>query len=942
MLRRLLAAAMAASALLALPAAASAASPDLVVSQVYGGGGNAGASYSHDFVELFNRGQADASLAGKSIQYASAGGTGNFGASSTQLTELPNVTLRPGEYLLVQEATNDPTVGNPLFANFVDPTPINMSGTAGKVALVTGTDSLGCNGGSTACDAGQLARIVDRVGYGNANFFEGAGAAPTLSNTSSAIRLNGGCNDTDHNAVDFAAQSPPAPRNLQTQLAPCTGDTAPSVESTTPASGAVDVPLDASLTVGFSEPVTVGASAFSLSCDDSGVHALTVGGGPQSYTLDPDGTFTRGEECTLTVDAAGVRDTDGDDPPDTMGADATISFTTLGQELRIREIQGGRHVSPHLGAAVSNVQGVVTARRNNGFFIQDPQPDADDKTSEGLFVFTSSRPAAEIAVGKAVRVNGTVGEFRGAANALGLTQIQGGPRVTVTGDGDAIAPTLLGDGGRVPPNRIIDNDSTGDVDFNPFFDPEQDGIDFYEAVEGMLVRVNRPYAVGPTASFGEIPVVADGGRRAGPYTARGGLIISSRDFNPERMHLDDEVLRALSTPFPPMPPADVGDTISDVQAVVDYSFGNFKLQVTSQPSVVEDGGLQKETTQAPRNEELAVGSFNVENLTPLGSNPSQAQRDKYAALAQTLVTRMRAPDIVAVEEIQDNNGTSGGTGSPVVDASQTWADLIGAVSAAGGPAYEYRQIDPVAHQDGGAPGGNIRVGFLYRTDRGLEFVDRGAAGPTDATQVVDSPTGPQLTLSPGRIQPADDAWLASRKPLAGEFRWRGETVFAVANHFASKGGDDPLFGHSQPPVRHTEIGPDGRHRQATLVNEFVRQVLAADKRARVLVLGDINDFEFSETTEILESRGALTSLYRLLPKRERYSYVFEGNSQVLDQILVSPAVLRTRPEFDSVHINAEFADQTSDHDPQVARIELDDDRDDDDGDDDDGDEDDGD
>src|SRR5918999_1435826 len=401
MLRRLLAAAMAASALLALPAAASAASPDLVVSQVYGGGGNAGASYSHDFVELFNRGQADASLAGKSIQYASAGGTGNFGASSTQLTELPNVTLRPGEYLLVQEATNDPTVGNPLFANFVDPTPINMSGTAG-----------------------QLARIVDRVGYGNANFFEGAGAAPTLSNTSSAIRLNGGCNDTDHNAVDFAVQSPPAPRNLQTQLAPCTGDTAPSVESTTPASGAVDVPLDASLTVGFSEPVTVGASAFSLSCDASGVHGLTVGGGPQSYTLDPDGTFTRGEECTLTGDAAGGRDTDGDDPPDTMGADATISFTTLGEALRIREIQGVGHVSPHLGAAVSNVQGVVTARRNNGFFIQDPQPRADKRASEALLVSRSPRPAAEIAVGKAVQVSGTVGEFRGAANALGLTQIQ--------------------------------------------------------------------------------------------------------------------------------------------------------------------------------------------------------------------------------------------------------------------------------------------------------------------------------------------------------------------------------------------------------------------------------------------------------------------------------------------------------------------------------------
>ena len=101
-----------AAALLALPAAASAASPDLVVSQVYGAGGNSGASYSHDFVELFNRGQADVSLGDKSIQYASATGTGNFGTAA-QITELPALTLRPGEYLLVQEGGNL-AVGDPL------------------------------------------------------------------------------------------------------------------------------------------------------------------------------------------------------------------------------------------------------------------------------------------------------------------------------------------------------------------------------------------------------------------------------------------------------------------------------------------------------------------------------------------------------------------------------------------------------------------------------------------------------------------------------------------------------------------------------------------------------------------------------------------------------------------------------------------------------------
>jgi predicted extracellular nuclease len=164
--------------------------------------------------------------------------------------------------------------------------------------------------------------------------------------------------------------------------------------------------------------------------------------------------------------------------------------------------------------------------------------------------------------------------------------------------------------------------------------------------------------------------------------------------------------------------------------------------------------------------------------------------------------------------------------------------------------------------------------------------------------------------------------LASRKPLAGEFRWRGRTVFAVANHFASKGGDDPLFGHFQPPVRHTEIGPDGRHQQAARVNEFVRELLAADKQARVIVLGDINDFDFSETVDILESGGALTTLFDLLPQNERYSYDFEGNSQVLDQILVSRSLLHPSSEYDSVHMNAEFADQTSDHDPQVARLTV--------------------
>ena len=196
-----------------------AASSDIVISQVYGGGGNSGATYTHDFIELFNRGTAPVSLAGWSVQYASGTGTGSFGASSTQLTELPSISLAPGQYLLIQEGAGS---GNGIALptpDVTDATPIAMSGSSGKVALVNSTNSLGCNGGSTACTPTQLAQIIDLVGYGSANFAEGS-AAPGLSNTTAAIRNNAGCAETDSNSDDFTAATP-TPRNSASPVNLC-------------------------------------------------------------------------------------------------------------------------------------------------------------------------------------------------------------------------------------------------------------------------------------------------------------------------------------------------------------------------------------------------------------------------------------------------------------------------------------------------------------------------------------------------------------------------------------------------------------------------------------------------------------------------------------------------------------------------------------------------
>ncbi|MDQ3326147.1 MAG: endonuclease/exonuclease/phosphatase family protein [Actinomycetota bacterium] len=321
----------------------------------------------------------------------------------------------------------------------------------------------------------------------------------------------------------------------------------------------------------------------------------------------------------------------------------------------------------------------------------------------------------------------------------------------------------------------------------------------------------------------------------------------------------------------------------DAVGVLDYSFGNYKLYVDESPRIFS-GRLSPEVTDLDGSggTSLTVGTYNVENLDP--SYPAS----KFTALAEGIVDNLAAPDVLTLEEVQDNTGS---TDDGTVAANETLDQLVAAIASAGGPAYDWRQINPQDKSDGGEPGGNIRVAFLFRTDRGLRFVDRGDGDATAGTDVVGNGSTTRLSLSPGRVAPTSSAWTQSRKPLAGEFSWQGRSVFVVANHFASKGGDDPLFGRFQPPRRSSE---EQRHQQAQLLRGFVDDLLGADPQARVVVAGDINDFEFSETADLLVGSGAttLTDLPRTLPQPERYTYVFDGNSQVLDHILVARATTR--------------------------------------------------
>jgi hypothetical protein len=180
-------------------------------------------------------------------------------------------------------------------------------------------------------------------------------------------------------------------------------------------------------------------------------------------------------------------------------------------------------------------------------------------------------------------------------------------------------------------------------------------------------------------------------------------------------------------------------------------------------------------------------------------------------------------------------------------------------------------------------------------------------------------SGPELTLSPGRIDPTNTAFFDSRKPLAGEFSFKSDKVFVVANHFNSKSGDQPLFGVFQPPTLSSEVQRLG---QAQVVNDFVDNLLAIDPYANVIVLGDLNDFQFSNPLAVLKG-GVLVTLLDTLPLEEQYTYVYDGNSQALDHTLISGATFVRPFTYDVVHVNAEFDLQASDHDPQVANLCVD-------------------
>lgn len=579
-------------------------------------------------------------------------------------------------------------------------------------------------------------------------------------------------------------------------------------------------------------------------------------------------------------------------------------------QLSISQVQGSGHRSPFEGDEVGCVSGIVTAIDAGGFYLQSRQPDNDPSTSEAIYVDLLS--FASVRVGDEVMIlSGTVREFNPAGlgeNSLTITSLRTKDLEILSRDNSLPAPILLGEGGRAIPDRVIENDVQGYVGRdNAGFDPEEDGMDFYESLESMRVQVNNALAISSINSYNEVAVLADLGKNASGLSPDGVLLLREDDPNPERLILDDKFIR--------MPDIRLGDVFTQpITGILAYDFSNYRIYPTEKLVFQPQNALVSFVTPGLtelKSSQILVASLNVFNLS------HRESPERVESLASMITQQLGAPDILVLQEVMDDDGR---LDSEVVSAVENITCLIEAISNKGGPAYRWFDIDPRRNADGGLQGGNIRVVILFRLDRGLKFLSAPAGKAGQEVGLRGEGLNLMLTHNPGLIWPNNSAFSRSRKPIIAQFQFKDQNFFVIGVHFNSKGPDGPFYGDRQPPE--LESQPQ-RAAQAKAVNGFIKDILERDPQAKVLLAGDLNDFPWSEPVQTLAG-SQLINLFQTVAPGKWFTYIYQGNGQVMDQMLLSQSFMDNLVEFKPLHINSVLpaSEQISDHDPIIAIFDF--------------------
>ena len=857
------------------------ASNSLVISQVYGGGGNSGATLKNDFIEILNISGSAISLNGYSVQYASS--TGNF--SSSLLTALPNATLQPGHYFLIQEAAGSGGTVNL-------PTPdatgsINMSATTGKVALVNGTSAI------ASCTA---ANVVDLIGYGSGVSCSETSAAPGLSNTTADLRAGNGCTDTDNNGVDFTAGAP-NPRNSSTAAAACSG-----------------TPATLTITTTSLPPATVNNiySATLAASGGSGTRSWSAANLPNNLSVN-----------ASTGVLSGVPISTGTTTVTFMVSDSTASVSAQVDlvvnpvppcsPVTIGSVQGPGDATPIAGRTVT-VEGIVTGLRTNGFFVQD-SGDGNAATSDGIFVFTSSAPSGNAVVGNLVCVTGVAAEFDGQ------TELDSPTFFAVSSGNPLPAPHVL---------------TTSDL--NP-----AGPIDQLEKYSGMRVTIPSLTVSGPTegtvdevhanaTSNGTFYGVISGTPR--PFREPG---IALTDTLPPgtppgvpRWDTNPEVIEIFGRGQVGATPIDVTTSaiVTNLTGIMSYFPSAYEI-LPDPGSGTVSGNITYTAVPDKTSSEITIATTNLQHFYNTGQDPNRppgasstnvdptafANRVKKLSLGYRDVLKL--PDVIGVEEMLN-------LATLQTVAAQINADAL--AESGVNPGYTAYLVE-------GNDISNINVGFLVKSN--ITVVDVTQYGKDDT---ITNPTS-------GSVSPLNDRpplVLRARAALPGSNNSVAFTV--IVNHLRSLDSiDDPSSGPFVRLKRQLQsefLANLIQSRQAADPNEKI--IAIGDFNAYqfndgyVDVAGTVKGTPAPASQVVLASNPitnpVLTALVDLEDSSQQYSYDFSGSAQEIDQYLLNPPALSIFSRIATARLNADFPEayrgdfsrpeRVSDHDWVVGYFTL--------------------
>lgn len=582
------------------------------------------------------------------------------------------------------------------------------------------------------------------------------------------------------------------------------------------------------------------------------------------------------------------------------GATASAAQVTAPKEVKnVGEVQGESHQSPLVGKEVVINNVVVTKTDKTGFYVQDKVSDNNPRTSDAVYVASKDK----VESGDLLKVQGTVKEgymeeysvkpgqtFKKPAGSLTVTQII---NATITKLGKAELPKALNISEKMPKD-VVDNTPTK-------YNPETEALDYWESLEGMLVEVTKPKVTGPQYK-GDIYVL--------PGDYKGQKLNNIGGINLRPGVQNTEVL-----------PVTVGNSFvakakdyfnENITGVVTYKNKTYKIDPSSVPAI-QDGGLKREVSKIyPSEDKLTIASYNIENFSANNSGHDETPEEKVDKIANSFIKEVHSPDIITLIEVQDNNG---GVNDGTVDGVKSGEKLAQRIKSLGGPDYKYTEIAPVDGKDGGKPGANIRVAYLYNPKR-VTLIGKEKGGSEEAARFVNG----HLEKNPARVDPTSVHFEKVRKSLAAEFEFKGERIVVIANHLKSKLGDDAIYGSNQPSVENTKAK---RIEEAKILNAFIKEGLRQNPNLKFVLTGDFNDFEFSDSVKTIVG-NELVNLMAEHEQGDRYSYFYRGSNQSLDNILISKNI-KDKVVFSPVHINASFMEEhgrASDHDPVVVQIDF--------------------